>query len=476
MNRKPTISAPDPIEYQAPSEFTVGAHTYITETRSYKLITPLFGGGVKAGVNDPITPIRASGIRGQLRFWWRAIRGGGYSTIDELRAKEAEIWGSASSNSDSIEYQHLLRSVQINVTEVIHSQNREGKYQITPYKVIPTNQDPNKFMPRFNQKTPIPVPEYATFPLQPTTDEAQEIGETGNYDQIKNLTHNIHFDLEITYHKCFELEILAALWAWEMFGGVGGRTRRGFGSITRIDGSEKPSSVESAEGWLKEKIDGYALKTSEWIEYVPNIVESFRNNQVFLSKEKSFDINIWISLIDKLKKFRHQRIQDGRKFGRNYWPEPDYIRRITKKRSFTHKKDIVTISKFPRATFGLPIIFHFGTNGDPDDTTLNPKDFERFSSPLIIKIIQCADKSYLGIVLVLSKTRVPNQLKLTQGTQELADPDNNTKTFQQRLTINEATQIKKIENNQAAGSLLNHQTDILEAFLAYLKEKMPKEK
>jgi len=76
MNRKPKFS-PLKIAYEHPSykagknpsAFTVGEHTYITETRSYRLITPLFGGGVKAGVNDPITPIRASGIRGQLRFY-----------------------------------------------------------------------------------------------------------------------------------------------------------------------------------------------------------------------------------------------------------------------------------------------------------------------------------------------------------------------------------------------------------------------
>lgn len=91
MNRKPTIDAPNLENYQLPNQFTVGEHTYITETRSYKLITPLFGGGVEAGVNDPITPIRASGIRGQLRFWWRAIRGGGYSSIEKMREEESKI-------------------------------------------------------------------------------------------------------------------------------------------------------------------------------------------------------------------------------------------------------------------------------------------------------------------------------------------------------------------------------------------------
>ncbi len=44
------------------------------------LATTMFGGGVDAGsqdvaTNDPVTPIRGTEIRGQLRFWWRATRG-----------------------------------------------------------------------------------------------------------------------------------------------------------------------------------------------------------------------------------------------------------------------------------------------------------------------------------------------------------------------------------------------------------------
>jgi CRISPR-associated protein Cmr1 len=41
-----------------------------------ELVTPLYGGGVKAATIDLKMPIRASAIRGQLRFggvYWRSI-------------------------------------------------------------------------------------------------------------------------------------------------------------------------------------------------------------------------------------------------------------------------------------------------------------------------------------------------------------------------------------------------------------------
>ena len=47
------------------------------EERVYEieLITPMYGGGVVAGVNEQDRPVRVPSVRGNLRFWWRATRG-----------------------------------------------------------------------------------------------------------------------------------------------------------------------------------------------------------------------------------------------------------------------------------------------------------------------------------------------------------------------------------------------------------------
>jgi len=60
-----------------------------------KLITPLFGGGVKAGEVDRAMPIRPTAIRGHLRFWWRLLQGQGIKP-DELFEKECSLWGGIS--------------------------------------------------------------------------------------------------------------------------------------------------------------------------------------------------------------------------------------------------------------------------------------------------------------------------------------------------------------------------------------------
>jgi CRISPR/Cas system CMR-associated protein Cmr1 (group 7 of RAMP superfamily) len=65
--------------------------------QSYKIevITPIFGGGVKAGEPDTQMPIRASAIRGQLRYWWRFLAKAENKkwSNEDLFEKEREIWG-----------------------------------------------------------------------------------------------------------------------------------------------------------------------------------------------------------------------------------------------------------------------------------------------------------------------------------------------------------------------------------------------
>jgi CRISPR-associated protein Cmr1 len=68
----------------------------VRQVRCYKLITPLFGGGVEPHQANPITIVRGTEVRGHLRFWWRATRGGQFdNSIERMRYREEEIWGSA---------------------------------------------------------------------------------------------------------------------------------------------------------------------------------------------------------------------------------------------------------------------------------------------------------------------------------------------------------------------------------------------
>ena len=60
------------------------------------LVTPMFGGGVKPDEVDREMPIRASALRGHLRFWWRLLHGADRRPSD-LFDVESDLWGGISS-------------------------------------------------------------------------------------------------------------------------------------------------------------------------------------------------------------------------------------------------------------------------------------------------------------------------------------------------------------------------------------------
>ena len=63
-----------------------------TVTVRCELITPMYGGGVRPGEVDTEMPVRASAVRGQLRFWWRLLHAAGLPPREGF-SLECWLWG-----------------------------------------------------------------------------------------------------------------------------------------------------------------------------------------------------------------------------------------------------------------------------------------------------------------------------------------------------------------------------------------------
>jgi CRISPR-associated protein Cmr1 len=136
----------------------------------------MFGGGVSPGQTDETMLIRPSSVRGHLRFWWRATKGSECSSVEDLRKREAEIWGWAEKRS----------KVEISVA---------GTTEGTP--ISPKDLDLK----------------YALFPF--------------TADGRRNIAFNLALRCPDEYHG----QVEKALRAWVNFGGIGARTRRGCGAL-----------------------------------------------------------------------------------------------------------------------------------------------------------------------------------------------------------------------------------------------------
>ncbi len=413
----------------------------ITQTRKYKLITPLFGGGVKARENDTSKLIRETSIRGQLRFWWRATRGTG--TIADMKNREDEIFGSADERVGQ-------SKISITVTEI-----NIGK-ETDLFKLGKTKSGNRKVDPADGWRDVA----YAAFSLQPTSEELKA-HEAPNLLKVRK---GVGFTIKITYPKNEESELQAALWAWETFGGIGGRTRRGFGAldlteVTDEEGNTIPLQKYTQDGieeQIKADISKYCISASSSI--FPTL-----SNASFKIKKQDDETKAWGYAVKKLRDFRQVRDMGGGHPGRNKWTEPDQLRREFMKRfpcKLTSHTPISSIDKFPRGEFGLPIVFHFQRDeGIDKDFTLTGKvsnKIERLASPLILRPVKCGEKA-VSLALILDTPRIPN------GGWDLVYGKNGSIVTAKtdRLDKTEVTGLTGLKNE------LNGKTDVLEAFLEY---------
>lgn len=342
-------------------------------TLHYALMTPLFGGGVKPRQADPITTIRVASIIGHLRFWWRACRAEAFPSLEALRRREDAIWGSTSQPS----------AVQL------HLRVLNPGIASYPYSKGPDNRA------RADESV---APAYVSFPAQPKNMKFAP-GEA----PVKFL-EGVEFELEVDCPRSHEADVEAALWAWSQLGGVGARTRRGFGALRLVKRNNVPVAHPKAGQFrqqLEEQVRLHVAMGSEPIKHLPRLKSK---PEFELTQPMTDGKMAWKRLIVAYRNFRQDR-PPGERPGRSNWPEPDAIRLITRKHKSTHAPRSGATVRFPRAYFGLPIIFHFKDLDDPGDTSLEGANHDRRASPLLLRPVACSDGA-LGMAFLL----VPNGL------------------------------------------------------------------
>lgn len=350
----------------------------IIQIRHYELLTPLFGGGVNPGEADEKFPIRGSTVRGQLRFWWRATRGGGFhGNRAAMKAAEDRIWGSTTGGS----------RVSVAITAAKHG---------NVFNSVNSHGEPTDIGNIHS------VDSYAAFPLRET--KGRSAGEA---------REKVTFSLRLSFPADVAEDVRAALWAWDTFGGVGGRTRRGFGALhcLKVDPPDDGWRWEYVVDGLNKQLEADVARfvsDQPFPADVPHLSRDPNRYRVARQGAGRDPIVTWRALITSLRKFRQSRPPGSPRPGRSHWPEPDAIRRITRqpKPLPTERRAYYAFNKFPRAAFGLPIIFEFknereATFYEPRKTTLDGQYHSRLASPLILRPLALAGGTYIGLGVIL---------------------------------------------------------------------------
>ena len=342
---------------------------------TFRIVTPMF----IAGANQQQAELRAPSFKGALRFWWRALaytRFGG--NLDILRTEEARLFGST---------------------------DNAASFQIVPMthhlkQLIPPATHP-EFAHNNNKGTDRTGARYLAYGLMEAFGSKNKNKKAGQL--CRACLDPDQFEVYLSSRKEFSTDIISAIKLLGLLGGLGSRTRRGFGSI----------ALEKLSG----DCEWTAPKTNE--EYIREITEMLGENLLNQRPPYSaFSCHTRIDLLIKNEKSPYDvlnalglRMIDYRSWGqstrKNILPSGKVSEKRFKDDHDWYKKKKEWRKLHPtfhpqRVFFGLP---HNYSRETIDH--VRPEIHERRSSPLFFHVHQLGDK-FIGVSTLFKSDFLPN--------------------------------------------------------------------
>lgn len=372
--RKPKVPAPN-LRGVAPSglvladiELSVG--------------TPMFGGGVVAGMPDDVHPIRATSIRGHLRFWWRAWNAAVFATREELHQAERQIWGSAANVKDP-----------------------HGGDSAIVVKVMDVHAG-TEYRPRVGGAIG-----YAVFPFKQTPGNPEKPGRQGVRFRLQI---SLSPYKEVDRQRCIEA-ITDALRAWIIFGGVGARTRRGCGALLCTGDAQGVAADVPIKAdqlrvsgdpstWLKGLLKLVPAKTTDTLPLKG--IPALHKGRYAIHQNCTDAMAAWRIAVDSL--YTYTQGEDTGRFGHqrhSLWPDVSAARRIA---GLTSGYEVLGAGYNPdlhllRANLGLPKAITMVPRNATSGMTIERAEvgFSRMPSPIILKPWLLPDGTAVPLIALL---------------------------------------------------------------------------
>lgn len=351
-----------------------------------RIVTPVLGGAAVPRTIDEVDIVRVPSIRGQLRFWWRALHAHRHADPRELHEAESALFGRAADEGGG-------RSA----VEVRLRVDARGRVDDSNIQLFDSKKD-----------GPATPGAYALFPAR---------AEAGGTPTAPRRLPGTRFTLELLAPTDRLEELIDVVRAWILFGGYGSRTRRGLGSLT-VEGADRsrwlPNEPTRAEFERLFGRDPFAAAGR------PGETPRLAGASLLGGEPMAQAEQAWTTALHWLRDVRQGTKTGARNPGGNKrpsisnWPEADKIRHLTgKTRSHPprHRPD----PAWPRAAFGLPIVGQFQTKARTEGAYDEPGPFEltwkdrdglhnRLASPLIVKAMPLASGRFVPIALWLERS------------------------------------------------------------------------
>jgi CRISPR-associated protein Cmr1 len=250
-----------------------------------EVITPMFLGGA----DGKSAELRTASIKGDLRFWWRALYGG--DDINGMKKREGEIFGSTEEKSNLI----------------INIHNR-------PKPVLNNLPKGEKFKASSNGKTfLLSIIDYLAYGLY------EYKKGNGNIYNKEHFIPNSKFEIEFKFNKQHEKEILNSFNVLVFFGGLGSRSRNGFGSfdINDIENDLKinfKNNLSKFTAFSKYSTLFLFNIHNSWVDALSEIGLAYKDARLSLESKHNFDKRALVAMPIEVKGEKNisKHVKNGR--------------------------------------------------------------------------------------------------------------------------------------------------------------------
>jgi len=345
---------------------------------TFKVVTPMF----ISGADQDKAELRLPSIKGALRFWWRALAWDRFGDLKTIREEEAKLFGSTDTGQAAV-----LMSLSNFATdplkkgEVLHDGNHDvgAGARYFGYGVMDTFDGKNSVAGRLTRPC---------------------------------LSPPFKFTLRLCFRPRHLLDqqkdsVLQAIKAVGLFGNLGSKSRKGYGSIIL----ESLQIDEQDAGWAVPKnADEYVSLLSklnlpsfdrESTEKLPEYTAFTSRTRILILQddtEKS-SLNLLHRIGRDLVFFRSWGRKGevmGQNSEKNFKPDHDLMKNLSSKVTYPE-----------RVVFGLPHNY-----GKPERLHVKPQNYDRRASPLFIHIHQADGSTPIVNLSFLPAQFLPENEKL----------------------------------------------------------------
>lgn len=374
-----------------------------TWTFEIEVVTPLF----LSGASQETAELRPNTIKDLMRWWYRAAKG--EITDVKQNSKEFEIFGSTE-NAGKFIPRITYRGLNITPSPF----RKEEDFEKLPFGV-----------------------QYLAFPFRPQ--------KSNNFNPHRSqIEPTTIFKFTISFLPNVSLEeekaVIAAFWLLVFLGGLGSRSRRGFGSlnVNKVTTNFKQDYFKlqfcfeqqtKFPTFFQENLQealiaiGYSssIKPANKTDFTTFVSA---DSKIYLW-ETSFDN--WETALNQagilISDFRYYRELDDN--GEEIKEDGRYVLSSRNKGDYFSTRNFLKDknrkpTQYKRAAFGLPININYRSLGNKraiieggfKNNTDEDDDHNRRSSPLFIKVLQVSEKQFALLFLYLPAKFLPDGEKL----------------------------------------------------------------